>query len=152
MLPSTTEVVSRLLLLGHWHSARPMQKSIHQDHRYSFRVESGRRSLARRFTLRRITSHRVGGILGLTASDVQLGAALPDKVPPFSFGIKATFIVTSLLCVAPSRAWPIESVRPRIPGENALVSPTIAFVSLGFFKIMVGEFNRVNENLIVIAF
>jgi hypothetical protein len=25
----------------------------------------------------------VGGILGLTASDVQLGAALPDEIPPF---------------------------------------------------------------------
>jgi hypothetical protein len=27
----------------------------------------------------------VGGILGLTASDVQLGAALPDRIPPFLF-------------------------------------------------------------------
>jgi hypothetical protein len=27
----------------------------------------------------------VGGILGLTASDVQLGAALPDEIPPLSF-------------------------------------------------------------------
>lgn len=27
----------------------------------------------------------VGGILGLTASDVQLGAALPDRIPPFYF-------------------------------------------------------------------
>jgi hypothetical protein len=27
----------------------------------------------------------VGGILGLTASDVQLGAALPDGIPPLSF-------------------------------------------------------------------
>jgi hypothetical protein len=76
---STTEVVLTYGIWGIGTQRTQCQNATCKQNRQQRRDKAKHHSSSKR------TISWVGGILGLTASDVQLGAALPDRIPPFLF-------------------------------------------------------------------